>query len=112
MSTEESNEHTDEEDDAVVERQWPATITLKHPVEFGDERITKLTFRRGKLGDLQGLRPSEVPTIDQLALIASRMCGQPKKVIDRLDADDSEEVIEIAMTFFGKCLGAGKKRSR
>jgi Phage tail assembly chaperone proteins, E, or 41 or 14 len=94
-----------------VEKQpeeWPRVVRLAHPIDFGSERITALTFRRGKLGDLKGLKVDDVPSAADAMLLASRMCGQPLKVIEQLDADDASEVLEIALGFFGRCLQGGK----
>lgn len=93
---------------AVVERTWPAVVKLSHPIQFGDQSIDSLSFRRGKLADIKGLKVDGVPTLDQLIMIASRMCAQPLKVLEMLDGDDSGEVIEIALGFFVRCLGAGR----
>ena len=90
----------------VVERTWPAVVKLDHPIEFGTETVGSLTFRRGKLADLKGIKIDGVPTLDQLIMIASRMCGQPLKVLESLDSDDSGEVIEIVLSFFARSLGA------
>jgi hypothetical protein len=94
-----------EDEEVAPERQWPFVLTLKRPIDFADERIAKLEFREGCLGDLKSIKVTrEGITIDQLMLIASRMCGQPVKVIEMLG-----EVMTIALDFYGKCLGAGKK---
>lgn len=92
----------------VVERTWPVVVKLDHPIEFAGETIDSLTFRRGRLADLKGIKIDGVPSLDQLMMIASRMCGQPPKVIEMLDADDSGEVIALMLGFFAQCLGAGK----
>lgn len=94
----------------VAERQWPVTVTLKHPIDFGSERITTLVFRRGKLGDLKGMKVDGVPPIDQLLLLASRMCGKQVAALDLLEDEDGAEVLELALGFFARCLGGGKKR--
>jgi hypothetical protein len=91
-----------------ADRQWPVTVKLKHPVDFGSERITSLEFRRGRLGDLKGMKVDGVPPVDQLLLVASRLCGQPTKVLEMLEDDDGSEVLELALGFFARCLGAGK----
>jgi hypothetical protein len=93
-----------------AEQAWPLTVTLKHPVQFGQERIAELEFRRGKLGDFKGMQVGGYPTSDQLMLIASRMSGRPIKVIELLVDDDAEEVMGIAFAFFAKCLPAGRTR--
>lgn len=92
----------------VVERTWPSVVKLAYPVQFGDQSIDALTFRRGRLADLKGIKIDGVPTVDQLIAIASRMCGQPLKVLESLDSDDSGEVFEIVLGFFARSLGAGK----
>lgn len=96
----------------MADRQWPVIIKLAHPIDFAGQHITSLEFRRGKMGDLKGMKPGDVPDFGQLALIASRMCGQQTQVIEALADDDAAEVVEIALGFFGRCLGAGRKRSR
>lgn len=97
-------------DRVVAERQWPVLVTLKHPFDFGSERIASLQFRRGRMGDLKGMKVDSVPPVDQLMLLASRMCGQPIKVLEMLEDEDGAEVLEIAIGFFARCLGGGRKR--
>jgi hypothetical protein len=92
-------------------RQWPVIVKLRTPVEFGSDLVTSLEFRRGKLGDLRGVGIDRVPPLDQLLLVASRLCGQPIKVIESLEDDDGAEVIELALDFFARCLGGGKRPS-
>ncbi len=86
---------------------WPRIVKLKYPIEFGSERITELTFRRGRLGDIKEVSIDRVPPSEDLVKIAARMCGQLPKVIDRLDGDDAPEVLEIALLFFAKCIPSG-----
>lgn len=96
---------------AALERQWPWVIKLKHPIDFGDERITSLTVQRGKLGHLKGIRlGGDDIAMDHLLLVASRMCAQPLKVIESLDPEDAEEVLSLVLDFFAKCLGGGRTR--
>jgi hypothetical protein len=87
---------------------WPVVIELKHPFDLGSERITALTFRRGRLGDLRGLRVDGIPPVDDLLLIASRLCGKPLLVIEKLEDDDASEVLAQALGFFARCLKDGK----
>jgi hypothetical protein len=95
------------DDDA--ERSWPYTLKLTYPIEFAGETIASLTFRRGTLAGIKGLKVDGTPTADQVMLMASRLCGQPLKVIESIDPEDAGEVMEIALGFFARCLGAGKK---
>jgi hypothetical protein len=107
MSSEQAEEIVNR---VTTDRQWPAIVRLKHPVDFGSERITSLEFRRGRMGDLKGVKVDGIPPVDQLMLIASRMCGQPIKALEMLEDEDGAEVLEIALVFFARCLGGGKKR--
>jgi hypothetical protein len=104
MSTEPKGDVADR---ALVERQWPVTVKLTHPINFADETITELKFRRGRMGDVRGMTPDRMPSMDELMLLASRMCGQPVKVMELLDGDDGPEVLAIALGFFAKFLGTG-----
>ena len=91
---------------------WPRVITLKYPVQFGSETITSLTCRRGRVGDLKGIKLGETVPADQLITIASRLCGKPTQVIEGLDVDDAAEVMALALDFYGRCLGGGSARSQ
>jgi len=93
----------------VADRQWPVSVTLKFPIDFGSERITSLEFRRGRMGDIKGVKIDGIPSADQLMLIASRMCGKPVAALELLQDEDGAEVLELALGFFARCLGAGKK---
>ena len=97
-------------DIARAAEQWPKILKLECPFDFGSERITSLEFRRGKMGDIKGMKVDGVPTADQLLLMASRMCGTSVAALEQLDPDDGAEVISLAMTFFARCLGAGRTR--
>ncbi|HEX4455705.1 MAG TPA: phage tail assembly protein [Kofleriaceae bacterium] len=88
--------------------QDKAVITLKRPIDFAGERITSLELRRGRLGDLKGIGMGDIPPIDQLLLIVSRMCGKPVAALELIDVEDSGSVLEAALSFFARCLGGGK----
>lgn len=93
----------------LAEREWPVTITLTRPVQFGKESVEQLVFQRGTLGQLRGMEITGAPSIDDLILVASRLCGRPIKVIELLDPEDSGEVLRIAIGFFGRCRGVGNR---
>lgn len=94
----------------VAARTYPYTLKLTVPVKLGDEVIDELTFQRGQLKFLKGIPVDGTPSADQLMMIASRLCGQPLGVIERLDPDDSGEVIGMALLFFGRSLAIGGMR--
>jgi len=86
----------------------PVTVKLKHPIEFGkDTVIEELTFRRGRLGDLKGVVVQEHIPVDDLIMVAGRLCGQPAAVMAKLDEDDAGEVLALALGFLGRCLTTG-----
>jgi hypothetical protein len=95
------------------DRSWPVTITLGTPIQFGKESIAELVFQKGNFGVLKGLNipVDRTPHIDELMEIASRLCGRSMKVIEKLDPDDADEVVAIALGFFARCRGAGKRLS-
>lgn len=88
------------------------TITLKHPIDHGSETITVLTIRRGRAGDLRGIKVGAELALDDLIKIAARMTGQPTQVIEKLDGEDCGEVLAPAAVFFGLCLRTGKEDSQ
>lgn len=98
------------EGDEAAPAVWPRVVKLRRPIEFGSEYIDELSFRRGRLGDIKGISVDGVPSAELLMLIASRLCGRPLKVIEMLDVDDTPEVLEIAVSFFGACLEGGRMR--
>ena len=91
---------------------WPKTIRLSTPIEFGkNETIEELVFQKGNFGILKGLSIpiDRMPNLDELMVIAARLCGRPLKVIELLDPSDASEVADVATIFFSRCRGAGKK---
>lgn len=93
-------------------RTWPVLVKLQQPIDFGSERIDALEFRRGRMGDLKGMKVDGIPPADQLLLLASRMCGKPVKALEMLDDEDGAEVLALALGFFGTCLMGGRRSSR
>jgi hypothetical protein len=90
---------------------WPRVFKLQHPVKFTESRtITELTMRRGTIGDIKGLKVDRPLPMDTLIAIVSRLCGEPSKVIEMIDADDAGPIMEAASDFLGKCLAAGATR--
>lgn len=108
-----SDVELDDDDVAPAPAVWPRVVTLSHPIAFGSEQITELTFRRGRVGDMKNIKLVEgALPVNDIVLVASRMCGKPTQVIDLLDGEDAGEVMEIAMDFYRTCLEPGRKRSR
>lgn len=95
--------------DSLAAKAWPIVVELKTPIDLGKSTVTRIEIRRGRLGDLKGMQLSEKLPADHLLLIASRLSSQPLGVIERLDMDDSGEVMAAVMDFYVRCLGAGSR---
>lgn len=93
--------------------EWPLTVPLRSAVTLGKETIEALVFQKGNFGILKGLglTVTAEPSLDALMTIASRLCGRPLAVIERLEPDDVEEVVNIARGFFTRCQGGGNRLS-
>lgn len=91
----------------TVKREVAKVLRLKRPIDFGTEHIEELSFRRGRLGDLEGLQVSEMLPVADLIVVASRLAGQPQAVIKLLDEEDSGEVIQYAAGFIARSLLTG-----
>jgi hypothetical protein len=88
------------------------TIALRVPIEFGKGQvIEELSFRAGQLGDLRGLKLGENIAIDDIIIVASRMCGTAAAALHKLEAEDAGEVMTLALGFIAQCLPAGEMPS-
>lgn len=77
----------------------PQTIVLEHPIEYGSQTITEIVIeRRLKTGDLTGISASN-QSVDDLIMVASRLCGQPTKVLKEMDLEDSVKIIALVTEF-------------
>lgn len=78
------------------------TYELKYPVEFRDENITTLTFKR-----LKGKHMAKLGTGDDFARnlkLASRSSEMPPQFFDEVDGEDLMNIFEVV----GDFLGAGQ----
>lgn len=82
-------------------------ITLLHPIEFGGERIEKLTLRRPTARDFRPLKSMEFPFAMMLDFAAG-LANLPVVALDTLDVDDVPRVLEVAGGFLGGFPGTGK----
>lgn len=64
------------------------TIVLEDPIAYGSETIEELTLKRIKFKHLRQIDNLNAMTTDQLGHLLERISGQPKVVIDELDAED------------------------
>lgn len=102
----------DKTDAAKPAPTWPRVVTLKYPIDFGSQHITTLELRRGRMGDLKGIKLGATVATSDLLLLASRLSGQPVNVIELLDAEDAGEVMDVVLDFFARCLSTGLMPSR
>jgi hypothetical protein len=83
------------------------TLTLKHPFQFGSDRmVTELTFGRLKGKHLRKL--GATPTMSDLLELASKSAGEPLPLFDEMDAEDVMAVVEIIGDFLGGFRLAGE----
>jgi len=88
-------------------RASSVTVVLGDPIQFGEELITELTLKRIKFKHLRQIPDLNAMTTDQLGNLLERISGQPKAVIDELDAEDLEAIGDQ----IAKILPAGLKTS-
>lgn len=83
-------------------------IKLRSPVQFGEQAIPELSFRKGRMGDLKGVEIGEDGLkMDNLMRVAARMAGVPLEVIEQVGEEDAGEVCAIALGFIRRCLATG-----
>ena len=63
------------------------SITLRHPVEWHEKRISELTIRRLVVADLLLMKQADGDVGRQVALI-SALSGQPPPLMRRLNRED------------------------
>lgn len=86
----------------------PVTVQLEHPVQYGDETVSAITFARPlRMSDLYGVKMSQLQEMDfeALALIVSRLTGYDRQVISRLEGNDVLAVLEA----FGPFMPIGRQ---
>lgn len=83
-----------------------STVTLEFPIEFGDRKITELTFTRLKGKHIRKL--SAAPTMADLLDLASKSAGEPPAVFDEMDAKDVMTVTEVIGGFLGDSPKTGE----
>ena len=82
-----------------MEIKTPHVIKLGHPVEHGSDVVEELHVERRMIaGDLTGI-PASGQTVDHLLTVASRLTGQPMRVMKNLDMEDCAEVIKVITEF-------------
>lgn len=88
----------------------PSTVTLKlsTPVEFGDELIEQLEFKKPTAGDIENLG-TDAKMKDMLQ-IGARCARQPYSVIRKLSAQDAIRVVEVVGDFLDSGPAIGSDR--
>ena len=85
----------------------PVTVKLRHPIEFGSERIEKLKLRPIKGKDMRRLKSPADRPMAMIIELAGYLSGQPTQVIDDLEGEDLQDVIRVVSGFFGDGLATG-----
>ena len=77
----------------------PIVITLKHPIEIGDEKVEKLTIkRRATAKDLRCM-DQEKGEIAKSAALLARLAEVPVRWVDQMDAADFTVAAEVVGSF-------------
>jgi len=78
---------------------FPVTIELSTPIEFGSERIAELRIERNlTVGDLKGLADT-MPVTEKTAVILPRLTATPPPVIDKMSIDDFKAASNVLADF-------------
>ena len=86
----------------------PIEITLTHPIPYGENATLKLLrLRRPKAGDFRGLKGPDKP-FDMILDFASALSDLSPVVIDRIDAEDMPQLMEVVGGFLGGFQPTGK----
>lgn len=78
----------------------PIKITLKSPIQHGDETISTLTIGREMVaGDLRGISVSNLK-FDDIYEVASRLTGVPTPIIKTMKMSDFMMLSNVVTDFF------------
>jgi hypothetical protein len=91
-------------------------VVLKKPISRGedDPAVTELHLRDEiTAGDLRGIKFSQLkdPCPDDILTIASRLCGHPLAVLNRMSLHDLGAVGEVIISFLGDGRETGNEPS-
>lgn len=81
-------------------------LTLKHPFDFGDRKITELTFNRLKGKHLKKLPAS--PAMGDMMELASKSATEAPAIFEEMDAEDVGACLEIVGDFIGASRPTGE----
>jgi len=83
------------------------TLTLQYPINYGEERIEKLTFQRPKAKHMRGQKMKDLDFADIINL-ASKITGRFPQALDELDMVDLVEVSGVIEGFLESTAQGGK----
>lgn len=88
----------------TVSKKNPNTVELSTPIKVGDTKITSVTLRKPKAGELRGLSIAEILHMNVTAMIKllpriSTPVLDPQ-VIEEMDTDNFGPLSQKAMSFF------------
>jgi hypothetical protein len=74
-------------------------VVLTEPIQMGDEKVTKITFRKPTAGDLKRFPAMpQAQTMGHIVELASTITGQPVSVLDRMCLKDLEQVAVVSFS--------------
>jgi hypothetical protein len=84
-----------------MEREVAEKYTLLKPVDFGDERITEVSFYEPIGKDIRTM-PMGIPSMDEVMKLCVMISTIPSNgVLDRFSRADVQGVLKVTMGFLG-----------
>ena len=73
-------------------------IKLKHPINFGDLKVTEITIQRPKTKDFIAVGTNPVDSAAADAALLSSLSGLPIEAVGQIDIDDLSRIrIDLAL---------------
>ena len=82
-------------------------IPLTYPIRHGSETITELVIENRPRAKHFRELPAQGQKMDDMLKLLSKITGQPRSVIDELDAEDMFKASEVVMDFLPDSLKTG-----
>jgi hypothetical protein len=80
---------------------FPVDFELKNPIEWAGDTRNRLVFkRRAIVRDFYDIKMEEIRDVKNLALLFSRLCDEPRPLLDLMSFDDFTRMVETMLPLF------------